>query len=117
MTADGMRPENSRACLSPSQSPSHRVEETEGWGAEQSGSEQQRAAVVEAAVDGSLDFLRVGALGYHRAFSIIITTQAEVDQTLLQPEICWPFSSGSSPTYQGNENASFSERPKVSVIN
>lgn len=54
MTAAGMRPGNSRACLSLSQSPSYHVQVRRKG----SGLEQQRAAVVKAAVDGSLHFLQ-----------------------------------------------------------
>lgn len=56
MTAAGMRPENSRACLSLSQSPLSSCAKRGGRKAE-----QQRAAAVEVAVDGSLDFLHMSS--------------------------------------------------------
>ena len=88
MTAHGTQPENRQACLSLGQSPSHQCGKIKREEGGQSSEDEQRAAVAEAAVDGSLDFLRLRALSQwecyiSQTFCTVITTLENMDLTVL----------------------------------
>lgn len=84
MTAAGMQPENSRVCLSLSQSPSYHVQQRSAGGRLEDGG--GGAALVEAAVDGSLDFPSYvqpggGSVVYHMPWAALSAPRVDAHQT------------------------------------